>query len=468
MTASPLRSLFTPQPLQDVFLSCPIRELLLGGGRGAGKSLVSLVDFATHAQRFGEAAKGLIIRRESIQLRDLILEAQRLFFPLGWTWNGSSKTFRAPNGATLVFDHLWDEGDAAAYQGWNLSWIGVEEAGEYPDSKAIDLLRATLRAPTPEHHLRLTANPGGPGNAWLKARFVDPAPGGYRVLTERLDGHPMQRVFLPCTPFDNPANLKTNPQYIAQLRQIGSKELQLAWIYGRWDISVGQYFSDVWAPSMQVLQPFDIPASWGIFRRGFDWGFEKPSAMVFGAIPDNDVIIQGRLIKRRSLVIFREWYPLARDERGKEIPNKGPRKDTDIQGEDIAKLSKDRKYSGCVGDPSIFPEKGARKSSYSDLQEGARRAGYSLNLSPADNARVSGWQRLRAKLRESAKATPEGPGLFIFNTCTHLIRTLPALQRDRMNLDDIDSDGEDHLADATRYLNNTLGSSGGALGSFGG
>jgi hypothetical protein len=469
MTAAPYHNtpLFAPQPLQELFLSSDLFEVLMGGGRGAGKSVALLADWVGHAERYGALASGLIVRRESTELRDLIKLARTLLRPLGYSFNGTHKTFTSPKGATLVFDHLWDESDAGSYQGWSLTWIGIEEAGEFPSSGAIDLLRATLRGAVP-CYLRLTANPGGPGNAWLRTRFVDPAPRGYQVLTDRLDGVDMQRLLLPCTPYDNPINLRNNPRYIAQLRQIGSKEIQAAWILGQWNISVGQYFSDVWAPAMQILTPFEIPASWGIFRRGFDWGFEKPSAAVFGAIPDNDVIIQGRLIKRKSLVIFREWYPLARDAQGKEITNKGPRKDTDLQGEELTKLSKDRKYSGCVADPSIFPEKGAKKSTYSDLQEGARRQGSSLVFTPADNSRVSGWQNLRAKLRESAKQTPEGPGLFFFSTCIHTIRTMPALQRDKDNLDDIDSDGEDHLADALRYLNNTLGRSGGALGSFGG
>ena len=41
--------------------------------------------------------------------------------------------------------------------------------------------------------------------------------------------------------------------------------------------------------------------------------------------------------------------------------------------------------------------------------------------------------------------------LFIFSTCTNLVRTLPALQHDESNLEDLDSDGEDHAADALRY-----------------
>ena len=41
--------------------------------------------------------------------------------------------------------------------------------------------------------------------------------------------------------------------------------------------------------------------------------------------------------------------------------------------------------------------------------------------------------------------------VYIFNTCTHLIRTLPALQHDTDRPEDVDTEGEDHAPDAFRY-----------------
>ena len=41
--------------------------------------------------------------------------------------------------------------------------------------------------------------------------------------------------------------------------------------------------------------------------------------------------------------------------------------------------------------------------------------------------------------------------LYVFSTCTHLIRTLPALQHDADRPEDVDTDGEDHAPDALRY-----------------
>ena len=42
--------------------------------------------------------------------------------------------------------------------------------------------------------------------------------------------------------------------------------------------------------------------------------------------------------------------------------------------------------------------------------------------------------------------------VYVFSTCTELIRTLPALQHDQTKAEDVDTDGEDHAPDALRYL----------------
>lgn len=43
------------------------------------------------------------------------------------------------------------------------------------------------------------------------------------------------------------------------------------------------------------------------------------------------------------------------------------------------------------------------------------------------------------------------PLVYVFNTCTELIRTLPAAPRDEHIPDDIDTEFEDHALDETRY-----------------
>lgn len=40
----------------------------------------------------------------------------------------------------------------------------------------------------------------------------------------------------------------------------------------------------------------------------------------------------------------------------------------------------------------------------------------------------------------------------IFNTCKHFIRTIPNLIYDEKDVEDIDTDGEDHIYDECRYV----------------
>ena len=42
--------------------------------------------------------------------------------------------------------------------------------------------------------------------------------------------------------------------------------------------------------------------------------------------------------------------------------------------------------------------------------------------------------------------------ILFFDTCTEAIRTIPLLQHDETNPEDVDTESEDHAADAVRYI----------------
>jgi hypothetical protein len=65
----------------------------------------------------------------------------------------------------------------------------------------------------------------------------------------------------------------------------------------------------------------------------------------------------------------------------------------------------------------------------------------------AQRGRMGGWDQLRSRLiGEDGR-----PMLYVSAACTHLIRTLPALQHDEAKPEDVDTEGEDHGPDALRY-----------------
>ena len=61
---------------------------------------------------------------------------------------------------------------------------------------------------------------------------------------------------------------------------------------------------------------------------------------------------------------------------------------------------------------------------------------------------MGGWDQMRARLVGDTEGRPM---IFTFNTCKDSIRTIPALQHDQDNLEDLDTDGEDHAGDEWRY-----------------
>jgi hypothetical protein len=148
------------------------------------------------------------------------------------------------------------------------------------------------------------------------------------------------------------------------------------------------------------------------------------------AVLGEDTLADSRILPKGALVVYREWY-------GASGPNKG----LGMKNEDIGAGLKDRTRNETIqlkrADPSIFKSEGGPS-----IAEQIK-----FGFAPADNSRIAGWSQIRSRLI----GEDDKPMLYIFDTCTALIRTLPALQHDTIKPEDLDSDGEDHAADALRY-----------------
>ena len=66
-------------------------------------------------------------------------------------------------------------------------------------------------------------------------------------------------------------------------------------------------------------------------------------------------------------------------------------------------------------------------------------------------SRIEGLQLFRTRLKAATERPMERPGFFVFNTCRHIIRTIPNLQNSDKDSEDIATEGEDHLWDVIRY-----------------
>lgn len=433
--------IWAPQPgPQEALISCPYREILFGGARGGGKTDAVAGRVAIRALTYGDKYNAVIFRREMPQSDDLMERCEQLWGQYG-RYNRSTSSFRFSNGARVRFRPLLRDIDASKYQGQNLVDAIVEEAGNYPDPSPILKLYGTLRSaqgvPT---SLLLTANPGGAGQQWIKQRYrIDGPNSGMVPIEETLpNGAIAKRIFIPSKVQDNLILLKNDPEYVNNLYLVGSKELVKAWLEGDWNAIEGAFF-DCWDNNTHILQPFEIPEHWLKFR-SMDWGSARPFSVGWWAVAGEEYKIPGGvLLPRGSMVRYREWY-------GASAPNKGLKLTVEAVADGVKERSGDENITYTTADPAMFAEDGGPSMA-------ERMANRGVRLRRADNARVSrkgsmgGWDMMRMRMI----GDDLGPRLYCFKTCTDSIRTIPVLQHDTTNAEDLDTESEDHAADEWRY-----------------
>jgi hypothetical protein len=399
--------------------------------------------YAIKEKRYGRGFNAVFFRPEMPQQDDLIERAKEIYLPTKAIWLEQKKQFHLPHGGRLRFRPLETVEDAMKYQGQSLSDAAVEEAGNYPLSAPIDMMFGCLRSSrgVPVQMIQ-TANPGGPGHQWLKLRYIDPAPGGMTRLIRTLpDGSEHHAIYIPSRLENNQILVQKDPKYSSRLHLVGSAELVSAWLRGDWSVIAGAYFPE-FRSDRHVIRPFRIPEHWARIR-AMDWGSAKPFAVLWFAVSDGS--IAG--INRGALIVYREWYGWNGE------PNVGMKLSAAAVSKGIVALESWKDDSGRevreeladqVIDPSAFAQNGG-PSIAENMAE--------CDWRPADNKRagsrgaMGGWDQVRYRLAGTAGE----PLLYIFDTCAHLIRTLPALPHDKHNAEDVDTDAEDHAADALRY-----------------
>lgn len=423
---------------QSALVTCPVFDVLYGGARGGGKTDGMLGDWAIHAGDYGEYAIGLMVRRTRTELIETIERSREIYSLIGAKYHEQDKLWRMPGGGRLRFAYLERDADAESYQGHSYTRVYVEEMGNFPSQAPIRKLMATLRS---AHGVpvgfRASANPGGPGHGWIKHRYIDPAPLGWDILTDPETG--LERVYIPSRVTDNHVLMAQDPGYIARLKASGSQELVKAWLEGDWSVIAGAFFGE-FSTEQHVVAPCELPADWARFRAA-DWGSAKPFSVGWYAVSDG----AHPRFPRGALVRYREWYGMRENE-----PNVGLKMTAEEVADGIiARETEALRYA--VLDPAAFSQDGGPSIAerINDKLGKAKR----VQFHRADNARVGkrgslgGWDQVRARL----KGDGEQPALYVFSTCTHLIRTLPALQHDEARPEDVDTEGEDHAGDELRY-----------------
>lgn len=193
-----------------------------------------ILDWLSHATRFGADAHGIVFRRHTTEFTELITLGKKYLEPVGWEWREQKATWLHPSGADWLFRYLEHDRDVDVYKGWSRSHLSIDEVADWPHPEPVDKLRAIVRsgAPGVQPRMLLTGNPGGKGHAFCKERYIEPAP----PLTIFTNKFGLTQCYIPSTIKDNPALLENDPMYINRLRASGPSWLVRAWLEGDWDI----------------------------------------------------------------------------------------------------------------------------------------------------------------------------------------------------------------------------------------
>lgn len=444
---------------QKALIDCPLPEIFFGGARGGGKTDGVLGKWALKEKRYGRNFNARMFRKTTVSSEDAIERSKEIYGPLGGKFHEQAKLWRMPNGGRIGFAYLDSVADADGQQGKNLTDVWVEEAGQYPSPAPIDKLFGALRsAHGVPVQMIVTANPGGAGQHWLRARYeLHPFPRAPRMLIRKLPNGTLHRVaVIPSRIGDNRILMLRDPGYVGRLHLVGSAELVRAWLEGDWTAIEGAFF-DCWRESRNIVTPFQIPADWLRFRSG-DWGSAAPFSIGWWAVVGDDHKLAAETpaagepakrydgtLPRGAMVRYREWY-------GASGPNVGLRLTAAQVGDGIAEReANDPKLSFGVLDPSTFKEDGG--PSIAERINDVLLAKRLIGFHHADNARVAqrgamgGWDQMRDRMT----GTGDRPMLVTFATCTDSIRTIPVLQHDPNRAEDLDTHTEDHAADEWRY-----------------
>ncbi len=427
------------------------KEALYGGAAGGGKSDALVMEALRQVDV--PHYRALILRKTFPQLRDLIDKTRR-YYPAAYPsarYNGTSHTWVFPSGAQIIFGSLQHSADKYNYQGQAYDLICFDELTQFAYDEYMYLIsRNRPNGAGTRCYIRSTANPGGVGHGWVKERFVSAGAPGKTIWTpctvQAPDGtqttEVRSRIFIPSTVFDNKELLKNDPDYLLNLASLPEAERK-ALLYGDWDSFSGQVFIE-WRNDSEhyedrrrthVVEPFHIPSEWRIYR-GFDWGYSRPFAVCWFAV-DWD----GRLY------LIRELYGCRATPDGNPIPNTGVGWTAAEVADKIKEIEttdpniRGRRVHG-IADPAIYQRNGGDSI-------GAIMESRGVYWDKGDNTRVAGKAQFHNRLAFDENGYPM---LQVFRTCKHFIRTIPSLVYDEVDVEDVNTDGEDHIYDACRYV----------------
>ncbi len=378
---------------QKAFLDAREEEVLFGGAAGGGKSYGQLIDALLYALTYPRS-KQLILRRTYQELEKSLIRVSLSLFPRAYyTYHATGHTGRFSNGSLIDFGYCATENDVFQYQSAEYDVIRFDELTHFTEFQYLYLISRVRGTNGYPKQIKSSTNPGGIGHAWVKARFIDPAPPETPFTAEGST----TRVFLPSRIDDNTFLMRADPAYKTRLLALPERE-QRALLHGDWNIFEGQYFTE-FSYEMHTCDPIPLPAEWRRYRT-IDYGLDRLACLWIAVDRDRNAYVYRELCESNVIVSRAAEKILAMTPAEEDIY-------ATLAPPDLWARSQESGRSKAL----LFAENG-------------------LHFTKTANDRETGWLSIKELLRKGEGGQVR---LHIFRNCTEIIRCLPMLQIDPLH-----------------------------------
>ncbi|MBE6689834.1 MAG: hypothetical protein E7590_00950 [Ruminococcaceae bacterium] len=375
------------------------------------------MDAMLYALRY-PGSKQLILRRTFPELDKSIIRTALMLYPKEiYSFSQTTRTGRFKNGSLIDFGYCERENDVLRYQGLEYDVIRFDELTHFTEFQYLYLMSRCRGANSFPKQMKSSTNPGSVGHAWVKERFVDPAPAGEIFEAELPNGKTISRQYIRATVYDNIFLLRDDPGYIDRLMALPEKQRK-ALLDGNWNIFDGVRFT-AFDDRVHVVDPFQLPAGWRRYR-AIDYGLDRLACLWIAVDGDRNAYVYRELCESNLII------------------SEAARK--------MREMTVDEEIYGTLAPPDLWSRGQETGKSRALLFADA-----GVPLIKVSNDRAAGWAAIDEllKLREGGIAK-----LHIFRNCTELIKCLPMLQIDPKKPDDVMTEPHEitHAPDALRYF----------------